>query len=128
VVAAVALAGLFLAAGLAFLVLVVLAAARRFPRATGAHAVERAEPGLLDRLNTLVALQGRREEAEIAPYFHRIEAQARDTLLFAEVPFPFSRRPALRSWAACLAVVAATAWFYVHFEPWEALSSDPEVY
>jgi hypothetical protein len=126
VAAALVFAGLFLAAGLAFLVFMVLAAARRFPRAEGAHAIEHAEPGLLDRLNTLVALQARREDAEVAPYFRRIEGQARDTLLFADVRFPFSRRPALRAWAACLTAAAATAWFYVHFEPWQALSFEAD--
>jgi hypothetical protein len=126
-VAGLAVAALILGAGLAALVLVVLAVVRRFPRGLGARAIERVHPGLLDRLNTLVDLEPGREDPRVSSYFRRIEAQARESVLFEHLPFPFSRRPALRAWAACLAAAAVTAWFYARFTPWRGLAFEDEV-
>jgi hypothetical protein len=121
--AGVALAVLAVGAGLAGLALTVLAAARPFSRATGSRAIEHAHPGLLDRLNTLIALEASPEEGpRSTSYFRRIERQARETVLFEDTPFPYSRRPMVRAWAACLVTAAATLWFYSRYEPWRALA------
>lgn len=110
--------GLLVLAGAGGLVLLaVVAAAVPRTRSWAARALEAFNPALLDRLNTLAFLEPRREEEDVAPYFRRIEAQARDAVPWALASAPFSWRPAWIAWGAWAVVCAATVTFYVRTEP-----------
>jgi hypothetical protein len=90
-----------------------------------ADGIERAHPSLLDRLNTLVWLQGRRGAAVDQGYRERIERQASRTLeREPEVnPFPSASR---WPWAASLLAVAVTVTFYYRVQPWTGLQWERE--
>jgi hypothetical protein len=111
--------------GMAGLVLViVLAAVARRPRPVLAAELEGAYTGLEDRLNTLVHIEGQKTSPEVAPYFRRIERQARMAVPLGGLPSPFAVGKTLLLWTAGALVAGLTVWFYAHFQPWERLGEE----
>jgi hypothetical protein len=91
-----------------------------------AASLEKAHAPLMDRLNTLVALD---QEGELArhPYAKPIQQQARNVLekTFPPAPFPVS---SIRTHYGILAVlVLATLLFYSVFHPWQHLKKAVQV-
>lgn len=102
-------------------VLAAFAAASSRPRSWLAQALENVHRPFLDRLNTLVFIEGVRGDPVLGAYFRRIEAQARRALRPDLVPTPLSGRTSARRWAVCLALFLGTFIFYARFEPWSGL-------
>jgi hypothetical protein len=88
-----------------------------------ARMVERGQPKLLDRVNTLVALEKRRAQPEVAPFYRRIGQQAQ-ALLTREPPASAlsARRPLLHLFIFFVALLA-TVQVYHKLAPWERLSA-----
>ncbi len=91
-------------------------------RAALAGAVEDANEGLLDRLNTLVYLERERRSDRARWFFPRLARQAGGVLgRQAQVPFGASRA----WWQAggLVILLAGTGLFYAHYRPWEHLAA-----
>lgn len=114
---------LLLAAGVAFLVVVAIAAGATLENRWLAGASEEVNPTLLDRLNTLTHLEKTaRRDGDRIVFTERIRHQTAE-ILDAKPNVPFS---ATRTWI-CTAVatiaVAGTCWFYAHWTPWRYLAN-----
>ena len=107
---------------LGFLVVCIASMVSSRPRPWLAAALEGAYEPLLDRLNALVHLEGRRDDRTVRPYFRRIERQALDALPVDGLPSPFRWRGTLLWMLAALLALAATVEIYRRLEPWERLS------
>src|SRR5882672_7809475 len=75
-----------------------------------AAAVERMEPRLLDRLNTLLFLERRRGDARAESFARRIAKQIQWVLIEKAPPSPFPATRPLASLAGFIVVLAATIW------------------
>ena len=87
-----------------------------------ARGIERAHPMLMDRLNTLVFLEGLKQTPRVRSYHRRIEAQARAALAEQVPTAPFSSARALVRFCVLAALVLITTWFYLQFRPLLALT------
>jgi hypothetical protein len=115
-------AALFLTTAAAFLVVVIGTLVTRPARGFLARQLERVHPSLLDRLNTLVWLEGRTAPPVPPAYARRIEWQARGTLAY-EPPEPlFPSTAVWVRWLVALALLGATLAFYVKKQPWTQLA------
>ena len=118
--------GLLGAGGLAFLIVTAFAFASRRPRAWLASSLETVYEPMLDRLNTLVHLEPARHQADVSPYFRRIEGQAVDAVPIGGLPLPFRWRTTLLMALGALIALAGTFELYRRLEPWERLSWNEE--
>lgn len=112
------IAALLIGVPLAWLVVaVVVSAVRRKPEWVAQH-LEKAHEPLLDRINTLVFLGGKKKTTpEDGAFQKRIEAQASEVLKTANPGNPFPRLRPLLHLSAFVLIAAFTIWFYVHFQP-----------
>ena len=83
-----------------------------------ARAVEGVQPPLHDRLNTLVALERKRDDPVVSPYFRRIETQAHHLMRGTQPPNPFSVRRPLAHLLVFLLLLCATRSFYKATGEW----------
>jgi hypothetical protein len=120
--------GLILALlGIGLTVITATSATARRPRQALAAAVERAWSPFSDRLNTLVALEAARRDPDVAPYFVRIERQARQVVPTSGVPSPFPARSTVRLALGALVVGSLTVAYLTWFRPWKRLVERPAV-
>jgi hypothetical protein len=110
---------IFLFAVVGFGAVAIIAAVQNRPHSWLARQIENRRPHLLDRLNAVTFLEGRRRDAHADDFYHAIGQQAGEQLL--------GRRP-LRAvpggvtlcWViAAILVCVGTREYYVHFRPWE---------
>ena len=112
---------LFFLSASALLVMAIAASVKSPTRGFLARQLERVHPGLLDRLNTLVWLEGRGAPDVPDGYRKRLEWQARGTLAY-DAPAPvFSSRQVWWRWAASLAMAAAAIGYWWQARPWTHL-------
>ena len=90
-----------------------------------ARALDGVQPPLLDRLNTLVALERERDDPAVRPYFRRIETQAHNVMRGTQPPNPFSVRRPLAHLLVFLLLLCATRSFYKRFEPFKPVTPTP---
>lgn len=89
-----------------------------------ARALERADRQLLDRVNTVVFLQGKTEKSTCsASFLNRIAAQARQLMLEASSPSPFSARNALAWFSGLLMAAGTLLLLNGQFALWDRLRS-----
>jgi antirestriction protein len=83
--------------------------------------LEKTEPRLLDRLNTLLFLEKQRPEPRLQSFAARIASQTQTVLGEQAAPRPFQSTAALIWFATFIAVLAGTVWFYAGTSPWSRL-------
>jgi hypothetical protein len=106
---------------LASTVSALIVVACQFEQARLARAIERVYPALLDRLNTLVFLGGRKNMPHVESFYDRIEGQTRSVLGEGAVPSPFSPTHALAHICVLALLLIATVWFYIRLTPFDRL-------
>ncbi len=106
---------------LAWLILMAVFSVRGAPRSWVAGHLEKSYGLLLDRINTLVFLAGKKRSAETQSYIKRIEAQASNVLQKARPRNPFPVMRPLAHLAVFAFLLAGTIWFYARFEPLKRL-------
>lgn len=125
-IAGVSYLGLAFLGILGFLVIAAVTLSKARPRPDLAETVERVHRPLLDRVNTLVHLEPRLRDPKVAPYFRRIEEQARSEILLADSGPLYPRRHVGLLWLLFFALLLATVGFYQRFQPWQSLRNfDP---
>lgn len=88
-----------------------------------ARAIERVDPRLQDRLNTLVFL--REKQTPAAPFLPRIAAQIQRVLNDKSSPAPFSAAGTI-GWVGYLVLSLVSIWILERrFEPWDHLRASP---
>lgn len=85
--------------------------------------LERGQPKLLDRVNTLVALENQRSLPQIKPFYKRIAQQAQLILKKEPAPSPFSAGRAVAHLAIFLVLLIATIEVYDKYSPWERMKA-----
>ena len=83
--------------------------------------LERTEPRLLDRLNTLLFLEKQQPDPRLVSFAARIARQTQTVLGEQTAPRPFQSTAALVWFAAFVAVLTGTVWFYAGTSPWSRL-------
>ena len=106
---------------IAWLVILIVGIASAVNRQWLAAALERVDSRLLDRLNTLLFLEDRRNLPHTDAFALRIAQQTRSVLAEKAGPKPFPGGRALAFGGALLLAVAATVAFYYHTSPWKKL-------
>lgn len=86
-----------------------------------AGSLEKTNPSLLDRLNTLIFLERTRENAALDSFERRIVHQTQGVLIQTPLKPPFSAGRSLAHLAAFLGVLAVTILVYQHYSPWDHL-------
>ncbi len=86
-----------------------------------ASTLEQGHPELLDRVNTLVALEDDRGKRAIAPFYRCILNQAQSVLLRRSLVISLSARRALLHLGVCILAIEAAVWFYQRYDPWQRL-------
>ncbi len=86
-----------------------------------ASTLEQGHPELLDRVNTLVALEDDRGKQAIAPFYRCILNQAQSVLLRRPPVISLSARRALLHLGVCILAIEAAVWFYQRYDPWQRL-------
>jgi hypothetical protein len=89
-----------------------------------AAALERMNPKLLDRLNTLIFLQKHYENDWQRYYCRRIEQQTQDLMVLSPLRWPVSPWRPLAHLLAFVLLLGVTLEFYKHFDPWSRLQFD----
>ncbi len=121
-VVGIALTGLIAAAGLLAWGVSLLRMASVSPdRKRLGAALERRDRRWLDRLNTLLFLETRRENSHAESFAHQIARQAQSLVNEKHPAAPFSAKPSLIWLAAFASVLAVTALLNYHFRPWNYL-------
>ncbi|MEO7300802.1 MAG: hypothetical protein ABI042_19730, partial [Verrucomicrobiota bacterium] len=117
-----------LGGGTALLFIVALVASKFLARPWLAEKIERGEPTLLDRLNTLVFLEKLPDnfDSPLQWFQKRISNQAVAVLSEKPPRIPFPARAALIHNAVFVAVLVGTIYFFHRFDPWEQLRSNVE--
>jgi hypothetical protein len=110
---------------LAWLGLALIVARSRMGQDRLVPLVEQANPPLLDRLNALVFLEGRRGEPGVDGIFQRIEAQTRAAVTDRPLPSPFSPARALLHLGVLAVALMVTAAFYYRYQPLQLLRPPP---
>ena len=109
---------LFVALGVAvsaiWMCLALLCAVVPEDRSWLAASLERVHRPLLDRLNTLMFLRGKRH-----PYEEQIERQAATVARCLPTRVPFSLAPLRAPSVVFVVFLLATIWFFAQFSPWE---------
>src|SRR6266436_4402870 len=106
---------------LAWIVIIICVAAATPGRNWLAAALERVEPRLLDRLNTLLFLEEHRSDPRMESFSMRIARQAQGVLREKGAPTPFPATRPRRSFLVFTLVLAATVLFYQAYSPWSRL-------
>ncbi len=91
-----------------------------------AAALERMNPKLLDRLNTLVFLQKRYENDWQRFYCRRIEQQTQGLMVLSPLRSPVSPWRPLAHLLGFALLLGVTLEFYYRFDPWSRLQSDEQ--
>jgi hypothetical protein len=86
-----------------------------------AAALERVNPRLLDRLNTLLFLERRPRDARMTSFAMRIARQAQGVLAAKVAPKPFSGTRAMEFMLGFLVALTATVLVYQLYSPWARL-------
>jgi hypothetical protein len=86
-----------------------------------AAALERVNPRLLDRLNTLLFLERRPRDARAASFAMRIARQTQKVLAAKPVPSPFPANRVLEYMLGFIVALAATVLLYQLYSPWSRL-------
>lgn len=113
---------LILGGGFVWMILGIINIGATSKRTNLAQAVERSNPTLLDRINTLVFLEGR-SDATSSVLADRIQQQTREVLTGGRSRSPYSVRRSLPHIVAFLTLLAVTVWFYASAQPWNQLSA-----
>lgn len=119
-VAAIVLVVLTLGALIAWVVLAVTSVDTHLDRTQSAYAVEQSHRPLMDRLNTLVFLEGKRDQTS-ASMARAIERQARQVLDDRPSGCPHSWRSTYRRFAVFVLCLLGTILFYGLVHPWHYL-------
>jgi hypothetical protein len=90
-----------------------------------AAAVERVEPRLLDRLNTLVFLERHRADGRVESFARRIARQTQMLLAKKPAGRAFSATQSLKYSLAFVILLVATVFFYQGYSPWSRLIAAP---
>jgi hypothetical protein len=106
---------------IAWSVMIISVLARSPDRAWLAAAMERVNPRLLDRLNTLLFLERRPQDARRSSFAVRIARQAHGVLAAKAVPSPFPSTRALQYMLAFVVALTATVLVYQLYSPWSRL-------
>jgi hypothetical protein len=85
------------------------------------RALEKTEPRFLDRLNTLLFLEKQLYDPRLESFAVRIARQTQTVLSEQTTPRPFQSTAALAWFAAFVAILTATVWFYAGTSPWSRL-------
>ncbi len=117
---------LVLGGGFVWLILGIMSIGASSQRTELAQAVERSNRSLLDRINTLVFLEGRTDGSS-AVIADCIQKQTRVVLAEQPSRSPYSARRALPHFLTLLGVFAVTAWFYATFQPWQQVNAAKSV-
>lgn len=88
-----------------------------------ASAIERVDGRLLDRLNTLLFLQGRAADAKTESFTVRIGKQTDGILAEQRPRSPFRATRPVPQFLAFAAMLACALFFYQHFSPWRLLAA-----
>lgn len=112
---------------IAWVVIVVAVLAGSPDRNWLAAAVERVDPRLLDRLNTLLFLEKRPREPQTDAFSIRIAKQTRAVLAAEPSPSPFSGSRPLPYLFAFLALLAATFFVSHYYTPWKRLTAPTQL-
>lgn len=83
--------------------------------------LEKTQPRLLDRLNTLLFLEKQERDPRLGSFAARIARQTQTVLADQPAAQPFQSTVALIWFAAFIAVLAATVAFYAGTSPWSRL-------
>jgi hypothetical protein len=86
-----------------------------------AAALERVNPRLLDRLNTLLFLERRRQDAHASSFARRIARQTTYVLAEKAAPTPFPATRAREYMLGFMAALVATVLVYQFYSPWSRL-------
>jgi hypothetical protein len=86
-----------------------------------AAALERINPRLLDRLNTLLFLERRRQDAHTSSFAMRIARQTQGVLAAKAAPTPFPSTRALEYMVGFIVALTATVLVYQLYSPWSRL-------
>jgi hypothetical protein len=91
-----------------------------------AGVLERSQPKLLDRVNTLVALRENRQQPGIKSFYRRIARQAQELLTKAPPSLSISPWRAVLHVAVFLALLVATLLVYEKYSPWQLMHAARE--
>ena len=108
-------------------IVLMIRAAKSSGRPRLAAALERMNPKLLDRLNTLVFLQKHYENDWQRFYSRRIEQQTQNLLALSPLRSPVSPWRPLAHLLAFVLLLVGTLEFYNRFAPWSRLQSDDQL-
>ena len=106
---------------LAWFVALLVIAGSPLRREELAHETEQANPGLMDRLHTLIALAPRRRMARVESYAGRIEQQSVAVVCGTEAAVPPVSRDSLRWIVTWLGLGLLTLLFFQRFQPFSQL-------
>ena len=112
---------LAIAAFIAWAVIIISILAGAPDRTWLAAALERVNPRLLDRLNTLLFLQRRPRDARVASFAVRIARQTHGVLAAKAAPAPFPSTRAREYLLGFILLLTATVVFYRVYSPWTRL-------
>ena len=103
--------------------IVVWVLGRKLDRVWLARHVERGQPGLHDRVNTLVALESSEAQPEASAFYQHIGRQAQEILVQNAPGRVFSARRSMVHFAVFIALLPTTLVVYDRFSPWERMMS-----
>lgn len=110
--------GLFVAVlAMSMVAVLIITIDRQLNRRWLAESVEQAQQPLMDRLNTLVELEGRQRNAQAEMFHDAIEAQVQNILQNTAQQHVFSWHRILPHTALLAVLLFSTVWFYSHFQP-----------
>ncbi|PWU20381.1 MAG: hypothetical protein C5B50_04125 [Verrucomicrobia bacterium] len=92
-----------------------------------AAALEKVDKRLLDRLNTLVHLEGHPPEAQAESFARRIAKQTQSVLAKKTPEHPFNEYRTRAHFLVFLATIAATIFLYAHYSPWLRLKAPAQI-
>lgn len=115
------LVGLGLLTGVAWLVVTLIVWGNNPERGRLANLLEKGQPRLLDRLNTLIFLEKRNPSFAGAMFYKRIAKQAQGVLTANKAPLGLPKTRALVHGATFAALLFGTIYFYHRFTPWDKL-------
>lgn len=99
---------------------------RQFDSRWLARMLERGQPKLLDRVNTIEALDATRTRPEVAPFYRAILRQAQDLLAKEPASIPVSPRRPLLHLGIFLALLILTVHVYQKYSPWQRIAAAAE--
>ena len=112
---------LAIVAFIAWAVIIISVLAGSPDRSWLAAGLERVNPRLLDRLNTLLFLERRRQDAHASSFAMRIARQTTHVLAEKAAPTPFPATRAREYMLGFIAALVATVLVYQFYSPWNRL-------